>query len=125
MIVRKYLPKDYGDIEEWYGDWGFIPPRSSSITENCYMIDGVAAGFLIKTDTDICFFEGFVTNPKVESNKRSEALNLLTEKLLGIAKDLGFKEIWVLCKHNSIKQRAERFGFAYHGKFNMLSKGVE
>jgi N-acetylglutamate synthase-like GNAT family acetyltransferase len=60
---------------------------------------------------DVCFIDSMATDPKVEGKIRHEALDKLTDTILELGKNLGFKRIFATTKEECIVERAKRHGF--------------
>jgi len=71
----------------------------------------VAIAGLRLMEGDVCFIDSMASNQTFESTIRHEALDMLTNQLLDIAKTLGFKKIFATTKEDCIIKRAERHGF--------------
>lgn len=81
----------YEMINEWFKDRkgdsipeAFIPPTG-------FIVPGVAAGFLIKTDCNVCFLEPFISNPKANKDLRKKALSDIMARLEIEASKLGYR----------------------------------
>lgn len=71
----------------------------------------VAIAGLRLMEGDICFIDSMASNQNFESTIRHEALDMLTNQLLDIAKSLNFKKVFATTKEDCIIKRAERHGF--------------
>jgi N-acetylglutamate synthase-like GNAT family acetyltransferase len=79
----------------------------------CAVVKGklVAMAALRLMEGDVCFIDSMATDPKVEGKIRHEALDKLTDTILELGKNLGFKRIFATTKEECIVERAKRHGF--------------
>ncbi len=92
-----------------------FPPAGS-------IVPGVAAGFLVCTDTAICFIEGYITNPDVDSETRDKALDMITEHLIYLAGTFGYTHAVVMTVDARIEERANKWGFTKKPAQQLLVK---
>lgn len=86
---------------------------------------GVAAGFIILTDSGIGMLEGYVSNHKAPSEERHQAFLSVTNRLLEVAKEKGLRTVIALSRDPSITCRATTLhGFDDIGLYCLLNKGV-
>jgi ribosomal protein L9 len=76
-----------------------------------YKDDIVAIAGLRLMEGEVCFIDSMASNQNFESTVRHEALDLLTQTILDLAKNLGFKKIFATTREECIIERAERHGF--------------
>jgi hypothetical protein len=114
---RMFQPKDYSQIERWGCARDVAPPPIGLLSDLGLIVDDVAAGFLYITNSDICFLEGFITNPEADKNDRHEALNGITLELINLAKEAGCKLIKCDTRLDKIVTRAKDFGFVELGQY--------
>jgi len=112
--VRVVTLEDWPVIQHWFGTRGDavakLPPTG-------FIVDGVAACFLTKTDSGVAFLEAYVTNPEAPAAARSDALDQLTARLIEEARDCGFSSLVALTIDRGLCARAvERHGFTYVGQ---------
>ena len=99
-----------------------MPPIPvSSLPENGYLVQGLAAGFLYKTDCDIALIENFISNPDSPWADRQAALDAVTLALVACAKSNGFRHVMALTTSQAIYARATRLGFSPNGAFEVLN----
>lgn len=85
--MRDFIyPDDLSQINEWSGQVFNAPifPKYGAI------VDGVAAGFLVRTDTGYAMLEAFFGNPKASVVSRARAFKRIVSHLLEIAKREGY-----------------------------------
>jgi hypothetical protein len=120
MSVRHYIDSDLKEINRWEALHGADLTPIEALPQVGFIYPGVCAGFLLQTDSAVCFLDGFTANPEVEKEKRRLALDSVTEKLLITAKDLGFKSVLAFTSNESIKARCNRYEFSPKGEYNLF-----
>lgn len=110
MIVRKYTNEDFYEIKEWYRS------RGSEVKENLlpqigFISPGIAAGFLMQTDTKCCILEPFIANPNTDIEDRDTALVVILDQLCNCAEELGYNVIYGFSTSPTMIQRALDQGF--------------
>lgn len=71
----------------------------------------IGAGFLRKVEGGYCLFDTLVTNGTVSSNIRHQALCILVDKIIEMAKIYKFKGILAYTMDKGILSRAQSIGF--------------
>lgn len=84
---------------------------------------GVAAGFLRMCEGNYAIIDGFITNPTCRPSDRNEALNLVTAKLVSVAKERNIAKLWAFTMDESILERAKKHGFAHMPHSFMVLEG--
>jgi len=119
-MVKDFEPqRDYATVATWWEKhgWGVLPedmlPDAGYVVE--MEVDGkmeaAVAGWLYETDSKICLLEWVVGDPDLPSKTRRRAVNILVEKLVDKAKDLGYKVIFTICKHPRLMKTYSEHGF--------------
>lgn len=75
------------------------------------IVEGVACGFLIKTDTPIALLDFFFGNPKAKQAEKLKAFKLISQGLIKEAVRDGFSVIQTDTKVLSLKKVANGLGF--------------
>lgn len=120
LTIRGFEYSDFPLIESWYTDRGLEIPTRDLVAPTGLMImhenTPILAGFLIKTDCRVAIFQNYISDPKSEKEIRSEAISLLTEALLGIAKK--WEAIYTCCstEYPSIIKQFEKHDFVKDNK---------
>ena len=98
MKLRVLQEFDIGVIQPWYeakGDFldpDWIPKGTAFIVEDDNKLE-LAVGFLLLTNSGICFMEFLATNPDAPEGVQAKALRFLTLELEALSKGLGFSVI--------------------------------
>lgn len=75
------------------------------------MVPGVAVGFIVLMEASFAMIDGFCTNPDAYWEDRRDALSLVCEGLMGIAKENMVKYCVLMTRDSSIERRALEYGF--------------
>lgn len=76
-----------------------------------FIVPGIAAGFLMQTDTGCCILEPFIANKDTDKAERNKALEAIMGELIQEASRLGFKRIFGFSSNEPMISRALKFGF--------------
>lgn len=109
-MVRKISKEDHDEINSWYYEWN-MPPLKDSEFPKLGFTNGIAAGFLVQTDSMVCFLDGYISNREALKEDREKAICEITEALLQSAKDLGFKRIIAISTQKAILKYCDMHGF--------------
>lgn len=88
------------------------------------IVEGLAVGFLSLTDGDTAFLTGGVTNPDADKQERRQALNIIGQKLVSVAKEMGYKYIRYDIRGGSIEDIMASLGFKCAGTFKTYLKEI-
>lgn len=117
MEIKQFEESDLKEIASWYRARNIPIPDADMIPSVGFIIPGIAAGFLIRTDVKLAIIGDFISNSQTSSEERSEALDRIASALCSEAKLLGFKYVTCSTQLGSIEQRAKKFKFRYLGTF--------
>lgn len=117
--MRRVRASDMKEIAQWYKDRDSNVP-ATMFPEFGYIVPGLVAGFLYKTDSDFVILDGFISNPYSDRGERDMALEALAGALLEDAEMLKAKSIVVFTKHPAIEDRAKRRGFMVKNSYMLL-----
>lgn len=126
MQIRKINSADIKVVTPWYlarGDdflTDFCPMETGFVVEDTGTL--IAVGFLLMTNSKLCFMEYLQTNNNESVAKQGKAIILLTKFLEKLSKELGFKVILGLTPedHLSLAQHYERRGALFGKKLMRL-----
>jgi hypothetical protein len=107
---RKYTSRDFRRIKTWYIARNMAPVEDL-IPKTGFIVPGVAAGFLIATDTKCCILEPFIANPEATESARAEALNLIMGDLLNEAINQGFTKVFGFSTSPTLVKHSLDWGF--------------
>lgn len=112
MNIRSFdFDKDYLTICSWYRSYDKQPPYKTALSKTGYIVEDICVGFLYKTDSNIAFIEGYISNPKSDKNIKHKALDLITENLIMDAKDNGFKTIISMSNNKHVINMMKNFNY--------------
>lgn len=121
MSARLVIDLDFDELGRWYlARWGSVPHKSL-FPPIGFIVEGIAAGFLYLTDSSIAIIDGYISNPETDSKTRSDALNAITEALIGFAKSHGVKRLKCDSQSEAIKKRALSHGFTLVGVYDSFT----
>lgn len=106
VMVRKYKPEDFHQIETWLKDRSMKVFHPRILPENGYIVDEVCALFLYKTDSDISYIENLITNPHSEQEYRNLCINAVIEACFSRATELGYKFVMGVTDNFQVVKRA-------------------
>lgn len=89
-----------------------------------FIVDDIAAGFLVATDTDVACLDFFISNPSSDPDKRSAGLNEIVSSLLKEAKEQNYKYVKIATNVQAAATRAKQCGFLEVGNYRTFFKEV-
>jgi hypothetical protein len=110
-----YVPEQhFAEVLRWFQLFGetMVP---EALPQTGYIVPGVAAGFLYRTDSSVCWVESLVANKEVPKEERTRALDAIVIALCQDAKKLGFKLVLGSTQLDAVVKRAQRLGWSYMG----------
>lgn len=123
-MMRSFHKSDYLSLCRWYERHGIQAPEASSLSKFGYIVPEVAAGFLYRTDSDVCLIEGVITNPTACRRERLGAVKLIASGLTEAASALGFKRVFAMTQKRSLGRVGLAQGFSHLGGFEFYSKEI-
>lgn len=88
-----------------------------------FIVDDVAAGFLMQTDAGVAYLENYISNPDARPKQVATAIDQITAALLGLARAKGFEYVAAFTALSSIEKRAQRLGMSLHDEpYALLTK---
>jgi hypothetical protein len=110
MIPRRYKTSDFAEIKRWYGKRS-MKPTIDLIPMVGFIVPGIAAGFLLSTDTSCCILEPFIANSDAPGEQRELALMLILGDLVNYAKNAGYTKIFGFSTNTRMVDRVIEHGF--------------
>lgn len=123
MKSRDYTDADHRMVAAWWEmqGWSVIPqdalPKTGVIVESDDKT-GICAGFLYKTDSNVCLLEFIVANPLSDTMERGQALDLLIEELVERAKQMEFVTVFTMATNARLIDRYQSH------KFQVTDRGM-
>jgi hypothetical protein len=111
QVLELETNKIYDTLSKWWegNKWPAVP--LDMLPPKTLFVDGFCAGFLMETNTSMCFFEWMVGNPEADKIERSEALDLLAQVAIETAKSRGFKVLACVLENKRLINRMQKYGF--------------
>lgn len=109
--------EDYEDLCDWWEKAGSFAPHPEHLPKTRLIAyeektgDKICAGFLYNTDSAICIFEFFVSNPDLKKDIRDLGLNTLIAKIISLAKEKEYGMIYTSTSIPKFVKRLEDQGF--------------
>ena len=116
VVIRYFsYEKDYAMIAAWWEAHGSKMMKPQHLPRTGIIIDingqPVSAGFLYRTDSELCAFEFFVYDPNADKAVRNTALNALIDAAVSWAKDNGFSLVYLSTGIQKLTRRLQAKGF--------------
>lgn len=107
--------QDLLEMNEWLTARGKAPVSLSGIPELGLMAENsqgpIAAAFIRRCEGNVGMIDGLVTNPKASSLDRHQAIDLVVQRLLAIAKTLELTRVLAFSTDEGTLRRSEKHGF--------------
>ncbi len=121
MKARRYEPDDFEQIEKWAKGWD-TTYRAHQFPKTGFIVDGLAAYFLYKTDSSVCFLENLISNKGADDVFRQRAIREVTQAVLKEAEALGFRVAYATTDVPSVILRAAGMGCTIDPKQTLITK---
>ena len=106
MKIKHLSSDDFESVAKWQAlhDQGpfKIRLRREDFPQAGFIIEDLAAAFLMTTNSKTCFIEGFVSNPEAPIVKRARAVQLLIYDLILRAEKLGYHQVIAFTSKDSM-----------------------
>ena len=122
-MVNTFDESHYLDLCRWWESHGMPIVPMDHLSTHGRVVDNIAAGFLIATDTPLAILDFFITNPESSKEDRDKALDELTQTLIKDAKVLGYDVLMASSKISAVVERAKKNGFKSIGVHESLILG--
>jgi hypothetical protein len=124
--VEPYSHKEHREqVERWWRLHGVAPVEPGFLSDEGFIVPGIAAGWLYLTNSKMALIENLTANPEVDEATRSEAIDRVVRRIVDEAQDFGAKVICGFTQIPAVIGRAERLGFQKNkGVYVLVSKGI-
>lgn len=122
MKVRVLEKSDLDTLNEWLLSRGLSTLTWEKLPKCGVIMDGVAAGFLIKTDFDTAYIDFLISNPDTGREQRARGIDEVVWNLQQMAKDQGYKKIQATTQIQAVRARIKKEGGQYLGEFSSFVK---
>jgi hypothetical protein len=112
MTVERYLPaRHYEMLCRWLHFYDQEPLDPVFLPPTGFVVDGLAMGFLVRTDTGLAHLEPLLANGYAPRPARDAATDLVVAAILEEARTLGFRIVQGATTLDAVVERALRHGF--------------
>lgn len=111
-------------VADWHAGHG-IAWDPEGVSDEGYIVPGVAAGWFWRTNGPVAFIEGVITRPNTPASVRDAALNEIHEWAKRRASEVKARKLVALIEHNGLAHRAASYGYRVAGKSTVLVKEIE
>ena len=115
--MRAITQADFQILNHWCSLRDLPPLDQDVLPDTGFIVDEIAAGFLIAMNNNMGILDFYVSNPHSDKKERDVALDEITKELIATAKDVGMKRLICTTKNDAISKRAMFHGFEYMGQF--------
>ena len=112
--------KDFKTITSWFDERKIPSLRECELPQIGFIVDGVAACFLYKTDSSIANIENLISNPNSTKEDREKALPLILNKILRECLVSGYKTIYGITQAETVVNHADKLGFKDMGPYKII-----
>lgn len=112
-VIRYAHKKHLGIYQDWARQHGVNVPEAMPKI-GCIAFEGrtpIAMGFLRRVEGGYAQFDGLISNPQALPSWRNAGIDLVSTKLLNLAKQLGIKGLVAMSADENTIMRSQRFGF--------------
>jgi hypothetical protein len=109
--ARHVTPEDLPVIQDWISSRNGDGPDDWVFPTIGRVVDGLAAGFLYRTDSGIGLMELFASNPAANPILSGHAIEEVADAIIEDAEEAGLRGLMIVTKHNGIEQCAKRRHF--------------
>lgn len=103
--------KDLIEVNEWLLKRELKPLQLEELPNYGMIEDGIACGFVVLTDTQVCFLEAFITNPGAGLMQRDRAITRLVKWGTNFGSACGYRHCWFITTQQSLLDRGLKLGF--------------
>jgi hypothetical protein len=120
--MKRYTPDMYDQINDWFRSRKFDSIPSKFLSHTGFIVPGVAVGFLIETNTAVCFLEPFISNPKAPKELREKSLAGIVEALEQEASKLGYRFCYGIATSPTMIDHGLKRGWLDMGDYKVIVK---
>lgn len=125
MEYRFYQAVDHPMIAKWWESWGWdvLPEIALPTTGIIVTNEGedIAAVFLYKTDSCVCWAEHFVANKTASRDARKGGVEFLIRTVMEVAKEQGFMMMMASMQHKGLIGKMMEAGCDENSETNMTN----
>lgn len=121
MQVRRFHFTDFDEIKKWGEQWG-AKYEFHQFPRTGFIVPGVAAFFLYKSDSSVCWLENMVSNKHADDQEKEQAIRLIVDAILQEANDQGFSVAYATTGISEVIVRAVGNGATAQSNQTLLTK---
>ena len=118
--MRAYVATDHAVMAQWYRAHGLTAPPAEMLPPTGLIAEGLAAGFLYRTDGALCLIDGMISNPSAPLLARARAMHRIVDALLATACAAGLHRVLGFCASSGMARLARTRGFALAGHYTLM-----
>lgn len=112
ITVERYAPaRHYEVLCKWFHFYDLPPVDEDFLPPTGFVAEGLAMGFLVRTDTKLATMEPLVSNGYAPLAERDAAMDAVVLALLEEAKGLGYRVVEGFTTIEGVVARGRRLGF--------------
>ena len=112
MIVERYTDEKHGEsVRSWCRERSMSVFPEAWLPEIVFIVPGVLAAWLYKTDSGCAWIENVISNPETTKEERAEAIDAVSGACVAEARRSGFAYVLGFSAIPTVKACAERLGF--------------
>lgn len=121
--MRRFRSSDLEEMNRWYAARGIAPLTPDELGEVGFIVPGVAAGFLLRTEArGVAMIDAIVTNPDAKMRVNYRAVRGIIEALERKAREMGVKRLGGFTRSSGVERVGRALGFSLAGAYNVLRK---
>lgn len=124
MKVERYLPeRHYETLCKWLHFYDAEPIEPDFLPPTGFVVEGLAMGFLYRSDTKMAQIETLVANVYAPVEERDMATDLVVTALIEEARAAGFRTLVGTTKLDAVVKRALKHGFTVDdGPYRLVTR---
>jgi hypothetical protein len=117
MTVEHYTPeRHHATLCKWLSFYDMEPIEAAHLPPTGFVVEGLAMGFLYKSDSKAAQIETLISNGYAPREARDAATDLVVEAIIAEARASGFLVLLGITSLDAVVQRALKHGFALDEK---------
>lgn len=110
MKTRRFVMEDLPVLNEWLSGWKHPSVEAVHVPPLGFICEGLACGFIVQTDSNRIYLEGFTTNPSLPSIERDRGLREVIVAMTAEREKWRGGRVIVITSDAGIMRRAKELG---------------